>query len=46
VLLPERKDILAEGAGSLILAALLAGLPAIPKGSKVVLVISVATWLD
>jgi threonine dehydratase len=40
LLLLERKHILAEGAGSVPLAALLAGLPAIPKGSKVVLVIS------
>jgi threonine dehydratase len=40
LLLLERKRILAEGAGAAPLAALLGGAPAIPKGSRVVLVIS------
>lgn len=40
LLLLERKRILAEGAGAVPLAALLGGSPTIPKGSKVVLVIS------
>lgn len=40
LLLLERKRILAEGAGAVPLAALLSGPLGIPKGSKVVLVIS------
>jgi threonine dehydratase len=40
LLLLERKRILAEGAGAVTLAALLSGSLAIPKGSKVVLLIS------
>jgi threonine dehydratase len=40
LLLLERKRILAEGAGAVPLAALLSGSLGIPKGSKVVLVIS------
>ncbi|MBN1235743.1 MAG: threonine ammonia-lyase [Methanotrichaceae archaeon] len=40
LLLLERKRILAEGAGAAPLAALLGGALAIPKGSRVVLVIS------
>jgi threonine dehydratase len=40
LLLLERKRILAEGAGAVPLAALLSGSLAIPKGSKVALVIS------
>ncbi len=40
LLLLERKRILAEGAGAAPLAALLEGSTAIPRGSKVVLVIS------
>lgn len=40
LLLLERKKVLAEGAGAVSLAALLNGSVAIPKGSKVVLLIS------
>jgi len=40
LLLIERKRVLAEGAGAAPLAALLAGSPSIPQGSRVALVIS------
>lgn len=40
LLLLERKKILAEGAGAVSLAALLNGSVAVPRGSKVVLLIS------
>jgi len=40
LMLIERKRVLAEGAGAAPLAALLAGSPPIPQGSRVVLVIS------
>jgi threonine dehydratase len=40
LLLLERKKTLAEGAGAVSLAALMSGLVAVPKGSKVVLLIS------